>query len=321
MLTRRRFIEGLAGSFATVILPNEAIAENEPRRALLKSRWRFEQDELESFVLCADAYKEKGPKPIPETVTFLYPGSGTDVNVLELGVQLLYDTPVNQARFIFTEIGEYETIDFAKANHWHEGHRDAIHEIGKALSKNKPNPFSNINKRRNKSTGWENPAIPNSSITEFDINVRTPDGPKKITLYFAYNAFVDREEPTEEEKRAFTRDLLADARNLYWPREKKPGKIYPSYFLQPQFDQADIIISRQCGDLRLLQFDYVRAFHKTTVTKPRVVLTESLYTDRVIASLQDYDAQRHIVESNSRYGYCMLSMDNCQTTMLVVSKS
>ncbi|HLC70370.1 MAG TPA: hypothetical protein VJI32_00040 [Candidatus Nanoarchaeia archaeon] len=151
--------------------------------------------------------------------------------------------------------------------------------------------------------------------------VRTPKGSKRITLYFAYNTFIDREEPTEEEKRIFSRDLVANTRNAYWPKEKKPGKIYPSYFLQPQFDQADIIFSKQCGDLRLLQFDYVRAIHRTSVIKPRVVFTESSGTTEVMASLPSYAVSRFVVEKDSVYGYCLMSNRSCQTEMLIISKS
>ncbi|MBI2151765.1 hypothetical protein HYU21_03520 [Candidatus Woesearchaeota archaeon] len=196
------------------------------------------------------------------------------------------------------------------------------------MKKNKPSILKKKSRKINTTTGWNNPGIPNSIVTEWDFAVPTKLGNKKITLLFTYNTIVDREEPTEEELKLFTPALLTKARGLYWPKEKKPDKIYPTYFLQSQFDQADFLISRQCGDLRLLQFDITRAFHGTAVNKPRVFVTESHNSnmtynlDLLTASLPEYVVQKEIVEAGSNWGYCMMSNSKtCNLEMLIFTRA
>jgi len=325
--TRREFLEKIVTILAAATLPSIAYAEDKVR-PILKPRWNMEEEDMYSMIKLADAYKEKGPQSILEALTFLYPGSGTDTNVLEIGMRLLHQTPLKEARFILTEIGEYEVSDFHKANHWHEGYNSSIKQIEKGLRKNKSNVLKKKSRTVNTDIGWNNPAIPNSLVTEWDYAVPTKFGNKKLKLDFAYNTIFDREEPTEEEQKIFTSALLTKARGLYWPIEKKPGKIYPTYFLQSQFDQADVLISRQCGDLRLLQFDITRSFHRTAVNKPRVFVTEShdsnmtYNLDLLTASLPEYVVQKEIVEAGSNWGYCMMSNSKtCNLEMLTFSRA
>ena len=316
--TRRKVLAlgsaGLVGILGAFVLPIPVFAQ-QTKRPFIKPRYSFNEHTLESLVLFTDAYQAYGPKPLPDPVTVLYPGSGTDTDVLEIGVRLLYETPVKHVRFIFTDIGECDPLDFNKKDQGHQGYKDAVRRIETGLAKNHPRLFTDITRTIDTKQGWRQSNIPHSSVTRWDIAVPTPHGRKKITLYFAYNTVRDREEPTANETENFG-SILARAREGYWPQDKKPGKVYPTYFLPSQFDQADILVSKECGDHRLLQFDYTRAFDRTMVVKPRVVLTESSGVHEIMERLRGYRVEQHTLQRESSWGYC-LGKAGCDLDMVV----
>ena len=130
--TRRKVLAlgsaGLVGILGAFVLPIPVFAQ-QTKRPFIKPRYSFNEHTLESLVLFTDAYQAHGPKPLPDPVTVLYPGSGTDTDVLEIGVRLLYETPVKHVRFIFTDIGECDPLDFNKKDQGHQGYQDAVRRI------------------------------------------------------------------------------------------------------------------------------------------------------------------------------------------------
>ena len=117
--SRREFMGYVPALVGLAFMPLEAVAQE--KKPWLVPKYKWNDDTLESMVRCSDAYRKQAPRPLPDPLTILYPGSGIDTNVLEIGVQILHDTPIQQIRYIFTEIGEYENLDFAKDNHRHSG--------------------------------------------------------------------------------------------------------------------------------------------------------------------------------------------------------
>ncbi len=214
----------------------------------------------------------------------LYPGSGADLTPLEIGLQLLHNSEVHKVHFLYTEIGEYEKDIPA----WHKGIADLDRKVQEGLRQLVRSKVAG-NLQRNYQQGIS--PIPNSALLGYEVEV--PVGllakKKKLVLTLSYNHFENRPEPTAEEIAALPSPLISNARKNYWPGQREPGKLYPAYFLQEHFDQADIVLSKQCGDFGLLQFDYVRAARNTLVRKPRVILTEHAETlPMVQAALPHY---------------------------------
>jgi hypothetical protein len=338
-LTRREFMGGLARLLASALVPQIAEGRTDnPRGQLdqarrdpfLVSNSREHGNDLDSMVLFSDAYCEHGPKPLRDTVTILYPGSGADTSVLELGIQLLNNTPVKKVNFIFTEIGGCSSIGIPGSYIWHDGREDVLGSLFQVFPQNLPQVFRDVVMSPASDTGWENRDIAHSSVTRFDAPVDTPLGEKSMTLYLAYNTFSDRSEPTEEERAFLSKKLLKTARDDYWPVKKDKGRIYPTYFLQSQFDRADVVISKRCGNIALLWVDCARAFNATDAAAPKVLLAESMlldvagYPGKMILP-GDCRIERHVVEEESSFGYCGGTRDTsrvigCSADLVVVSR-
>ena len=256
------------------------------------------------------------PKKLDKTkVTILYPGSGWDLTPIEIGLDLLRRTKVQQVDYIYTEIGDWTHGAFAHA--WPEGLTDLEEKIDVELQELVKQGFlSHVTKKIKREGNWIRKDIP-SAILEYECTVKIKSGTKTLTLAVGYNTFENRLEPTVEEKRSFSPELLQHARKGYWPKETELGKIYPTYFNLDQFERADIILSKQCGDFPLLQLDYVRAANAATKRKTHVVLTEHIgRLDDVQKSLGTYTTSLYSL-SNHNYGYCDLySRKECSVAML-----
>lgn len=244
--------------------------------------------------------------------TILYPGSNSDSTPLEIGFQLLHRSSMDTVRFIYTEIGEYEQ----ELPVWHEGIADLDGKIKEGLGTLvKTGLVQKIRTSIRDDHPWKRHDVPNSGVIEYELDVPVGGKIKKLTLILGYNTFENRPEPTAEEKQTFSPTLIAKARENYWPLPTEEGKIYPTYFNQDQFDQADIILSKQCGDFGLLQFDYVRALHHTNQRKPRVILTENPEgLPAVQVSLPQYKTEV-VPLRNTQYGYCH---SDCKVGILAV---
>lgn|SRR3989338_3881539 len=167
-----------------------------------------------------------------------------------------------------------------------------------------------------KESDWKLKDIPNSQVIEYEMNVPVHGKKKKMIITLGYNTFEQRAEPTAEEKKSVSLQILRDARTSYWPTPAQAGKVYPTYFLQEQFDAADILLSKQCGDFGLLQFDYLRAWKKTQQRKPRVLLTEHAEElGPLQTSLTGYDTEVHFLKNN-KYGYCAEYQQSCKVGIL-----
>ena len=171
-----------------------------------------------------------------------------------------------------------------------------------------------------KNDRWNQTTDHDSYVLEYKLEVPTSKTTKSITLAVGYNTFENRKEPTNSELSFFSPDFIANARTNYWPSKPKTGELYPSYFLQAQFDECDVLVSKMPGDFGLLQFDYARAAQRTTVVKPRVVLTEhieKLYSLK--ASMPNYSINVRPL-TNNNYGYCHHSQD-CVAGVLSLTPS
>ncbi len=246
-----------------------------------------------------------------QEVTILYPGSGSDVSPFEMGFYFLRNTPTKKVHFIYTEVGDFES----NIPYFHEGVRNLAERLETKLEGLKrEQPFRVVSKNYLKDSSWVQTGL-SSMVLEYALAIPVGDEQKRITLSVGYNTFCNRAEPSEEEQAQFSAELLAGARKNYWPAQIEQGKIYPTYFLQEQFDCADIIISKQCGDFPLLQFDYVRALAQTRQRKNRVVLTE--HADRLDAVVKSVRGYNTTVEnlSGGSYGYCN-ERENCQVGLI-----
>ena len=290
-MNRRNFLQTIGLGTLSVALPKSAIAQ------YLSPATIDPSSGLETFVELAENYHPKA-----KTVTVLYPGSGWDLTPLEFGLQLLYHSDAKNINFIYTEIGEYEK-DLPT---WHEGISDLHKKLYNGLEKlvdvgiaekvsvdlTPPNP-------------WKQRAITNSKVINYDLIIPVKNKQKTIRITLAYNCFEDRKEPTTEEKNEFNPKIIANARTNYWP-EGQQG-ISPTYFHQDHLDEADVIISKQCGDFGLLQFDIVRAIRKTPRHKQRVILTE--HSNQIGPFAESLDKYQISIAPlrNNKYGYCLRS--------------
>ena len=307
-LSRRTFVTGLFGLLGACA--TQSLLPTIPCVPSSRSSPVFQE-----FV---NIYQHDVPKD--KTVTILYPGSGFDLSPLEIGLQLLSRTAVQNVNFIYTEIGDYED----NLPTWHDGFNDLTTRIENGFDGLvRQGSFMKVQSYYKKDSSWIRSDLHSSAIVEYALTLpsfgKKQSMKKTMTLTLAFNTFDNRQEPTAEESTLFTPALLTDARKNYWPAQTQPGKIYPTYFNQDQFDQSDIILSKQCGDFNLLQFDYVRAFHQTTSKKIRVILTEHADDLRAVqASLPD---RTHVqVMTSNNYGYCAEGQENssCHVGLLTV---
>lgn len=323
VLDRREFCKitaktlGLVG-IAKVLGPGVLRAEQPPsatRGTIIQNSERG----LSALVEAADEYISKclpGQKD-PRKTTILYPGSGWDLSPFELGLHVLHRTDVERVHYIHTEIGDYDHAAFGQA--WPEGLADLQQKTEEELEKLVQQGLLSNMRRTIRSEGqWIRKDIP-SAIIEYEFDVKITIGTKKLLLSVGYNTFENRQEPTEEEKRTFSPELIEKSRGTYWPKETEPGKPYPTYFNQDQFDQADVILSKQAGDFALLQFDCVRALTNIQERKQRALLTEHPdRSHRIKDSLPQYNFEISVLENND-YGYCSHFEGECKVGLVKIT--
>lgn len=239
----------------------------------------------------------------PQTTNILYPGGGSDIQQLHLGLNLLQNSPVRSVKYVYTEIGE--AVDKEGTVSWYNHLEDLLSAFDGELA-----PFVSrgllTNQQRKNLAGhfWQVSSIPQSAVMEYTFMVPVNSRKKELSLILGYNAFEERPELTSSEKEYFSLEFLAKVRGSYWPMEPKAGAIYPKYARDDQFSSADIILSHQCGDFDLLMFDYLRALLKpSTEIKQRAVLTESPEQNYALAKpLPGYQVRVEFLKHN-HYGY------------------
>ena len=261
-------------------------------------------------------------------VTVLYPGSGSDLSPLEIGFQVLHRTNVEEVNFVFTEVSP----DVLKIN-WRDGGSEVpgggYHENLSELAAQLDEKVKDLAQRRlvkikksetRKENKWQQKTAPGARVITYEMEVLAGNKAKKMTLTLCYNVFENRKEPTETERKRFPGELIKTADANAWARNPLKGKsrpIYPTYFLQGQFDECDILLSKMSGNFNLLQFDYIRALANTKVKKQRVILSEHPgRLEKVKASIPGHDAKVEVLKEN-RYGYCSLSPDTCKAGVLI----
>ncbi len=304
----------LAG-LASLLLANcGALGQNKPLQNIPLTSTEHNLSPLLEF---AHLYQQKY-LPLQQNkdeVTILYPGSGFDISPLEIGIELLHRTAVKKVSFIYTDFGDFQE----NLPTWHDGLADLTDRIKEELKSASPKLQFTFSGKNYLHSRWIQPTVPQSNVVEYTLNVPTPNGPKQITLTLGYNTFENRAEPNFEEQQLYTSSLLQNARKNYWPNPTESGKIYPTYFLQDQFDKADIILSKQCGDFPLLQFDYVRAATQTNHKRPHIILTEHIdepnHIKPVIDSLPQFQIETTTLSSHN-YGYC--SQSQCKVGVIAL---
>ncbi len=274
-LTRRSFLGIGLLALANPSMCFSDVREEDPLVSKVKSLFRDNEAEIETIGRFADEYL-KGHLPSKtdkRAVNVLYPGSGIDTKQLLMGLKFLHQSEVEKVNFVYTEVGD-EAVAF------HSGKDDLKSNLELELDKYvragllepksvKVTPFAPV-----VSEGKAQESVE----IDYSFDVNTSKGKKSLTLKVAYNRAGNRAEPSAEEMDFFGRDFMNEVRGgegCYWPTKLKSNALYPPYATNKQFDVADIILSRMCGDERLLQFDYLRAMLNPSVsTKQRVILDE-----------------------------------------------
>lgn len=280
---------------------------------------RLIDKDLSALVEFADKYRRQHltNQEDAKIVNILYPGSAFDMSSLEIGLQLLYHSPLEQVKIVHTELGNIDS--FEDIGGWHEGliHLDGMIQSGLESLVEKGH-IKTVKRQVKEDSPWKRQDVPSSAVIEYELSVPVGTKIKKLTFTLAHNTFEDRYEPTAKELAVYSPKLVADARGGYWPKETKPEERYPTYFSQAQFDEADIVLSKMSGDQSLLWFDYVRALTNTKQRKQKVLLTEHPETlGKVQKSLPGYKTK---VDNfgDREYGYCF-GDDPCNVgTLLVV---
>ena len=350
---RREFMQnsGLAALALGLLGPEGVLAQEQPEKTKTVIHPSILNQEVKASPTLAEAAEVyiKNCLPgqqDPEKITILYPGSGWDISPLGFGLQLLHRTGIQRANYIHTEIGGLDYAAFA--NSWPESLDNLVKKTEEGLrSLDRSRVLQKGTKRVLKSShNWEIPELP-STVIEYSFKVKTPQGPKELTLTLNYNNFDYRDEPTEKEREFLTPAVLEKARSdEYWPKKTQPGKVYPAYFNRDQFDQADVILSKQCGAFGLLQFDYLRALFRTQEPKrQRAILTEHATTrlGEVQESIRRFNSRKYPISvpecvpggclltevnlqyktevfqlENNDYGYCQ-GHDDCKVGLLRIT--
>lgn len=246
-------------------------------------------------------------------VNILYPGSGFDLTPLVMGLKLLNDTPTKEVNLVYTEIGNYMVSENA-ALAWHEGQNDLISKIENGDLDNKTGGLkrfvelgllTNLNKNVNIEGEIVNDGnVYQVSSIKYQFEVPTNQGTKNLSLTISYNQSPNRPELSEEEIEFFGEEFIERVRGHYWPKpgNLREGVIYPQYAQNSQFADANIILSKMCGDQALLEFDYLKAM-LSAPRKQRVVLTEHpSSTFLKNHSLPGYTPKIHTLVNN-HFGY------------------
>jgi hypothetical protein len=301
-LTRRSF---LGISLLALLNPSLCIRDSREDSLVgkVKSIFGDHNEEIETIGKFADEYMKRylPSQSDKQVVNILYPGSGVDTRQLLMGLKFLHQSEVERVNFVYTEVGDesvawYPGKDNLKSNL--EIELDKYVRAGLLESTSvKVTPFPPV-----VSEGKEQESVE----IEYSFDVNTPKGKKNITLKMAYNRAGNRAEPSAEEMRFFGKEFMNEVREregCYWPAQLRPGVVYPPYASLEQFNAADIILSRMCGDQKLLQFDYLRAMLNPSVSaKPRVVFDEYANGNFAIRkTLPRYETRT--LELGGSYGY------------------
>ncbi len=269
LMNRKHFL-GLA-IVGLGLVPGVSFGDEPKKNA--SSTSNLEEETLKEF---AELYVSKflPAQKDPRATNILYPGSGSDLQQLHLGLSLLKNSPMERVRYVYTEIGE--AVDKEGTVSWYNHSEDLLSAFDQELA-----PFvsrgllTNPQRKILAEHPWRVPNIPQSTVIEYSFMVPVGSGKKELSLVLSYNAFEERPELTDSEKEYFSSEFLAKVRANYWPVKPKAGAIYPKYARDDQFSAADIILSHQCGDFDLLMFDYLRALlNPSTEKKQKIILTE-----------------------------------------------
>ncbi len=298
-IDRRRLLKLAVLSFGLGLVPKISFGIGPTEQNSVKSN--PEEETIKEF---AGLYISKflPTKKDPKTVEILYPGSNSDVQQLSLGIHILRGSPVNKVRYVYTEIGE---LNREHPVNWHGGLDDLISQLNENLGGFLNRGFlvdSQVTVYPEHH--WLVQNIRPSQVREYRFKVPTAKETKELSLVLGYNAFEERAELNEAEKRYFDSDFMKQVRSNYWPVKPQTGVIYPKFARDDQFNTADIILSHQSGDYDLLMFDYLRALlDPRTERKQRVVLTE--HPDKNYALIKPVPQYRVEVKTlnHNHYGY------------------
>jgi len=268
------------------------------------------ETDLETFLEFSSTYAKNFVhlQKDPQVTNVLYPGSGWDMSSFIFAFDLLHSGKTDRINIVFTELGSSDFPNMA----WPEDLKDLDSRIKEQINLLEClGLIRNVKFESSDANPWQSNPSSNSRTLNYSFEIIVDGKPKKMTLTVGYNTYENRPEISENEKKSFSRVLIENARNGYWPKKLEDGKIYPAYFLQKQFDACDVLISKMSGDVSLLMFDIVRGFWNTKSNTSKVVLTDESVPSAISDSLpKDYTITMDQLKNNS-YGYCHVFPDSC----------
>jgi hypothetical protein len=305
-------------------IPISAQLEKSKRRS-----YNLESKGIPTFREFAEIYVREYFTVHNNEITILYPGSGGDLAPLHMASKIMEEAEeIERIRLIYTEIGGVEVFDKNITDiSWHDGLSNIIEQIKTGVKEYElDDVIEIISIKKLENSEWIRRDIPGSSIVEFSMTMRVGSEKKlkNIVLLLCYNIFENRRDFSAKERTIFDEAYLKEVRKGYWhPDPRYKLKIYPTYFIQEQFDLADILLSNSPGNPPLLIFDYIRALAKSSAQTPKTFLIdwgwdEKFELSRIVSEEFDFTIEKKGLRNN-RYGDCRT--EPCKPKIIHVFKN
>lgn len=289
----------------------------------------LESKGIPTFMEFAEIYVKEYLTLQKSEITILYPGSGGDLAPLYMASKILDEAKeIERIKLIYTEIGGTEIFGKNITDiSWHDGLNNLIEQIKIGVKEYELDDIIEIASiKKLENSEWIRNDIPGSSIVEFSMTIRfEPEKKlKDIILLLCYNIFENRSDFSAKERIIFDTEYLKEVRQGYWhPDSRYKLNIYPTYFIQEQFELADILLSNSPGDPILLIFDYIRALTKTSTQSPKTFLIDWGWDEKFGLSRILSEEFNFIIEKkglrNNKYGDCRI--EPCKPKIIHVLKT
>jgi hypothetical protein len=284
---------------------------------------------IPTFIEFAEIYVKEYLTLHKSEITILYPGSGGDLAPIYMASKILNEVDeIERIKLIYTEIGGTEIFGKNITDiSWHDGINNLIEQIKSGVKEYELDDIIEIvSIKKLEYSEWIRNDIPGSSIVEFSMTIRlgSEKKSKDIILLLCYNIFENRSDFSAKERIIFNKKYLKEVRKGYWhPDPRYKLKIYPTYFIQEQFDLADILLSNSPGNPPLLIFDYIRALTKSSTHSPKTFLIDWGWDEKFELSRILSEEFNFIIEKkglrNNKYGDCRT--EPCKPKIIHVFKN
>lgn len=319
-------------SHSTEFIPKkykrDILTSGQLEKSKLRS-YNLENKGIPTFMEFAEIYVREYFTVHKSEITILYPGSGGDLAPLYMAHKMMEEAEeIERIRLIYTEIGGKEVFGRNVTDiSWHDGLSNLIEQIKIGVKEYQlDDVIEIISIKKLENSEWIRSDIPGSSIVEFSMTTRVGSGKKlkNIVLLLCYNIFENRRDFSAKERIIFDEAYLKEVRKGYWhPDPRYKLKIYPTYFIQEQFDLADILLSNSPGNPTLLIFDYIRALAKSRTRNPKTFLIdwgwdEKFELSRIASEEFDFTIEKKGL-INNKYGDCR--KEPCKPKIIHVFKN